>query len=331
MALVAEPLHLRDLPCKVEVNETVEADDRLGGRYVALENIAAGNYGSVVKMKDMVTGKAVAVKSSSLLTEEGLSSFSLREISALTACRHPNVVQLLDVHALPDSVHLVLELMPLNLSQYMRKVLKGPFESLQPAFRQVLQGVAHCHRQGYMHRDLKPQNILVDGERFKITDFGLARRFQPLHIGRGPITKFVVTLWYRAPELILMDRRQCMYGQGVDIWSLGCILAEMATNRPLFPGDSEIDTLFKIFQLKGTPTIETWPTLENLGHFSRSFPRWQDTQFKNVIKMCPFNHAYFKQMLSDMLQYVPEQRWSANALLSHSFFQEQYQSGATEV
>jgi len=324
MALVAEPLVMRELPFKVE-DEAVEC---LGDRYVHMETIAEGNYGQVAKMKDKVTGKVVAVKTSSLHTEEGLSSYSLREISALTACRHPNVVQLHDVLALPNSVHLVLELMPCNLMEYMRKELKGPFEYLKPAFLQILKGVVHCHRQGYMHRDLKPQNILVDANcNLKITDFGLARRFQPLHPGRGPITKYVVTLWYRAPELILMHRTQCMYGQGVDIWSLGCILAEMATNSVLFRGDSEIDTLFRIFQLKGTPTVETWPIIEQLGYFSKNWPRWKDTHFETVLEKCRYTHEYLKEMLSDMLQFVPEQRWSAHALLAHRFLREQ---GATD-
>ena len=97
-------------------------------------------------------------------------------------------------------MHLVLEFMPYNLSQYMRRVLQGPFENLKLAcpsaetalssfslrFRQILEGVAYCHRQGYLHRDLKPQNILVDGDVLKITDFGLARRTQPLHMGFWP-------------------------------------------------------------------------------------------------------------------------------------------------
>eukprot|EP00435_Cladocopium_sp_Y103_P011068 s4008_g2.t2 len=319
MALVAEPLVMRELP-KVE-DEAVEC---LGNRYMHIETIAEGNYGQVAKMKDMVTGKAVAVKTSSLQTEEGLSSYSLREISALMACRHPNVVQLHDVLALPNSVHLVLELMPCNLMEYMRKVLKGPFKYLKPAFLQILEGVVHCHRQGYMHRDLKPQNILVDENcNLKITDFGLARRFQPLQTGRGPITKHVVTLWYRAPELILMHKTQCMYGQGVDIWSLGCILAEMATHSVLFRGDSEIDTLFRIFQLKGTPTVETWPIIQHLGYFSQNWPRWKDTNFRTVLDKCRYAHEYLREMLSDMLQFVPEERWSAHALLSHRFLQEQ--------
>ncbi|CAK9005272.1 unnamed protein product [Durusdinium trenchii] len=312
--------------------ETPLADEHLGGRYAPLEKIGGGNYGEVMRMKDVVTGKVVAVKSSSQVIEEGLSSWSLREISALRACQHPNVVQLLDVHAVPESVHLILEFMPFDLSQYMRRVLKGPFADLKPAFRQILLGLGHCHRQGYLHRDLKPQNILVDGGTLKLADFGLAsRRYLWPFRCQKPLTKFVVTVWYRAPELILMDSGQCMYGQGVDIWSLGCILAEMATNRPMFPGDSEIDTLFKIFRMKGTPAATTWPGLEQMGHFSRSFPHWEDTNFQKVLEACPFHHTFLQQMLGAMLQYVPNQRWSAYALLSHPFFEGQSESCNTSA
>eukprot|EP00439_Symbiodinium_sp_Y106_P030663 s1761_g3.t1 len=204
--------------------------------------------------------------------------------------------------------------------EFLKKVLEGSFkETLRPAFQQILEGVDCCHRSGFIHRDLKPQNILVDVKTgtLKVSDFGLARRCLPMDIRNGPFTKLVITLWYRPPELILFDRQQCRYGYTVDMWSLGCILAEMATATPLFPGDSEIDTLYKIFKLKGTPTPETWPGVERLVHFKHSFPRWKDTEFQPVLSRVHARADGLRGMLDDMLRYMPEQRSSAYTLLSH--------------
>ncbi|CAK9010945.1 unnamed protein product [Durusdinium trenchii] len=332
MALVMQPPIIRDLP-RVPTHEVDTFDEEhLCGRYVLLEKIGGGSYGSVTKMEDVVTGKLIAIKSSPLFIEEGISASLLREIVSLRACQHPNVVQLLDVHHDSDCVHLILEFMPFNLSQYMRTVLKGPFVDLKPAFRQILLGVAHCHRCGYLHRDLKPQNILVNGDdkiTLKVADFGLAKPFSALQTRRPlPFTRNVVTLWYRAPELMLMDQRQCMYDQSVDVWSLGCILAEMATKRPLFPGDSEIDMLFKIFRMKGTPTATTWPNLEKMGHFSPQFPSWQDTKFQRVLESCEAkNHSFLQRMFGALLEYVPRKRLSASRILSHQCFEDQYEQG----
>ncbi|CAJ1341835.1 unnamed protein product [Effrenium voratum] len=313
MALVLQPIPFPEA--------AVAPLELLEGRYEALEAIARGSYGQVRRMRDVVTGAVVAVKSSVQFEEEGLSPFSLREMSIQTACQHPNVVKILDFIALPDSVHLVMELMDCNLHEYMTKTLGGAFsEDLKPAFREIVSGVAYCHRLGYIHRDLKPQNILVKHGHYKVTDFGLARKLKGHHMGCGPFTPLVVTLWYRAPELMLFDRESCKYGQGIDIWSLGCILAEMCTGRVLFPGDSEIGTLFKIFQLKGTPRPASWPGVERMGHYLSSFPSWEDTDFAPVLARSRCGHKGLQQILRDMMQYEPRNRCTANALESHVFF-----------
>merc|ERR1719247_2364692 len=129
-----------------------------------------------------------------------------------------------------------------------------------------------------LHRDLKPQNLLVDrrGDTLKLADFGLARAF---NVPIRPYTHEVVTLWYRAPEVLLGQQR---YATPMDIWSLGCIMAEMATGQALFPGDSEIDTIFRIFRLLGTPTDEVWPGVTNLKDYKARFPRWPATGLADV-------------------------------------------------
>lgn len=127
---------------------------------------------------------------------------------------------------------------------------------------QILNGLNFCHSRRVIHRDLKPQNVLIDKDgNIKIADFGLARAFG---VPIKTLTHEVETLWYRAPEILLGQKQ---YSLGVDMWSLGCIFSEMVEKRPLFMGDSEIDQIFKIFQYHGTPTVTEWPAIAELSDF----------------------------------------------------------------
>lgn len=179
----------------------------------------------------------------------------------------------------------------------------------------MLDGILYCHTHRIIHRDLKPQNLLVskDGLTIKLADFGLARAFQvPLHT----YTHEVVTLWYRAPEILLGDKH---YSPAVDIWSVGCIFAEMATKQPLFPGDSEIDELYKIFRLLGTPNNQNWPNVTQLPDYTPVFPQWNAQPLSSVVAgLEPAALA----MLSKMLCYEPSQRLSAKAALAHPYHEE---------
>jgi len=179
--------------------------------------------------------------------------------------RDPNIVQLLNiVHADGHKLYLVFEFLDLDLKKYMeslpvsdggrgKALPEGTGESLhrlglgdaiiKKFMSQLCEGVRYCHSHRVLHRDLKPQNLLINRDgNLKLADFGLARAFGvPLRT----YTHEVVTLWYRAPEILLGGRQ---YSTGVDMWSVGCIFAEMCTRKPLFPGDSEIDEIFKIFR-----------------------------------------------------------------------------------
>merc|ERR1711904_558357 len=143
--------------------------------------------------------------------------------------------------------------------------------------RQLLRGIECCHANRIIHRDLKPQNLLIDSKlRLKIADFGLARAYAV------PIPKYtheVVTIWYRAPEILLGSQ---LYSVPVDLWSVGCIMGEMATGAPLFAGDSEIDTIFRIFRKLGTPTEQIWPGLRELPDFKPTFPKWPHKGWTNI-------------------------------------------------
>lgn len=209
-------------------------------RYQKLEKIGEGTYGVVFKAKDRVTNEILALKKIRLEAEdEGIPSTAIREISLLKELQHPNIVRLYDVVHTERKLTLVFEYLDQDLKKYLDTCESGlDLPVLQSFLYQLLHGVAFCHDHRVLHRDLKPQNLLINREgELKLADFGLARAFG---IPVRSYTHEVVTLWYRAPDVLMGSRK---YSTPVDIWSIGCIFAEMANGRPLFAGSSESDQL----------------------------------------------------------------------------------------
>merc|ERR1719421_2518099 len=203
--------------------------------------------------------------------EEGIPSTAIREIAILKELSHANVVKLYDVFCKPGKLVLVFEYLENDLKKYMKSMnMRLTPGTIKNFAWQLVRGVEFCHSTRIIHRDLKPQNLLIDSRlRLKIADFGLARAFQT------PVPKYtheVITVWYRPLEILLGSK---LYSIPVDLWGVGCIFAEMATGAPLFAGDSEIDTAFKIFQKLGTPTEAMWPGLSELPDFKPTFPKWR--------------------------------------------------------
>jgi negative regulator of the PHO system len=179
---------------------------------------------------------------------------------------------------------------------------------------QLLRGIAFCHENRVLHRDLKPQNLLINNQgQLKLADFGLARAFG---IPVNTFSNEVVTLWYRAPDVLLGSRT---YNTSIDIWSAGCIMAEMFTGRPLFPGTTNEDQLLKIFRLMGTPSERTWPGISSFPEFKPNWPIYATQELRAIL---PQVDNLGLQLLGQMLQLRPEMRCSAQQALSHPWFAE---------
>ncbi|KAF9764800.1 Cyclin-dependent kinase 1 [Nosema granulosis] len=281
-----------------------------------IEKIGEGTYGVVYKAREKKTGKIVALKKIRLENEsEGIPPTTIREIILLKNLRHSTIISLEDVIYNNEKMYLVFEFIDMDLRQFLDKIYTEDMV-LQPHIikkmaHQLVTSIHFCHSRNIFHRDLKPQNILVDSSgNIKLADFGLGRLASiPLRV----YTSEVVTLWYRPPELLLGAK---YYDSSVDVWSAACIIAEIILLKPLFPGDSEIDQLFKIFKILGTPNNQTWHNVETLQNFQKEFPKWKPMDLYEILD----GEADLVHLISKMLTYDPLQRFTAQQALDHKYF-----------
>ncbi|KAJ3488605.1 hypothetical protein NLI96_g2726 [Meripilus lineatus] len=287
-------------------------------RYSKIEKVGEGTYGVVYKARDVTTGLVVALKKIRLEAEdEGVPSTAIREISLLKELRDENVVRLLDIVHADQKLYLVFEFLDVDLKRYMENGNKAgkpiTLDIVKKFTHQLNAGLYYCHSHRILHRDLKPQNLLIDQyDNLKLADFGLARAFG---IPMRTYTHEVVTLWYRAPEVLLGSRH---YSTAIDMWSVGCIFAEMINRgHPLFPGDSEIDQIFKIFRVLGTPNDENWPGIHQLPDYKPTFPQWSA---QDLTRHVPLLDDAGLDLLKLMLTYDTAKRISAKRALVHPYF-----------
>ncbi|XP_076940438.1 putative serine/threonine-protein kinase At1g54610 [Bidens hawaiensis] len=283
--------------------------------YDKLDKIGSGTYSNVYKARDRKTKKIVALKKVRFDTSEPESvKFMAREIMMLRKLDHPNIVKLLGLATsrMQYSLYLVFDYMQTDLA----RIISRPDERLtEPQVKfymqQLLSGLQHCHERGILHRDIKGSNLLIDRDgNLKIADFGLANLYDP----KKPVqlTNRVVTLWYRSPELLLGTT---VYGPGIDLWSAGCLLAEMFAGRPILPGRTEVEQLHKIFKLCGSPSSDYWKKLK------------LSTTFRPPHSYKPNLHEAFRDyprsalgLLMILLALDPAYRGSAGSALQHEFF-----------
>lgn len=290
-------------------------------RYTKLFEVGSGAYGTVFKAVDRETGRTVALKQLQLEGElwDGIPAHILREVSLLRDFSHANIVQLLAIHVAGlDEFYLVFEYVDANLhtvlKSYRTQGILMPMDLVLKYSKELLSGIHACHVRLIVHRDLKPQNVLISPAGLKICDFGLARTFS---LDTRSYTLEVVSLWYRAPELLLGSD---VYASEVDMWSAGCIVAEMATGYATFPGDSEIGTLFRILKLLGTPNDDLWPELMNLEHWTSSFPKWPATGLRPILEERPELGEAGIDLLRGLLCLDPKARLPPRRARNHAFF-----------
>ncbi|KPM10409.1 Cation transport regulator-like protein 1 [Sarcoptes scabiei] len=284
-------------------------------KYEKLEKIGEGTYGTVFKGKNRETGEIVALKRVRLDDDdEGVPSSALREICLLKELDHRNIVRLYDVLHSEKKLTLVFEHCDQDLKKYFDS-LNGEIDAdvVKSFMFQLLRGLEFCHSHNVLHRDLKPQNLLINksGE-LKLADFGLARAFGI------PVRCFsaeVVTLWYRPPDVLFGAK---LYTTSIDCWSAGCIFAELANaGRPLFPGSDVDDQLKRIFKLLGTPNEESWPGVQQLPDY-KIFPFYQPAN--NWIQVVPRLNSKGRDLLQKLLVCNPSHRLSARDAMNHQYF-----------
>ena len=287
-------------------------------KYIRTSKLGEGTYGVVYRAKDQKGQEIYALKKIRLQAEEeGIPSTAIREISLLKELSHINIVKLYEVMHTPKKLTLVFE----YVEQDLKKVIdstngKGlDMKYLKSFLYQLLKGVDFIHKSKVLHRDLKPQNLLISKDNIlKIGDFGLARGYG---IPVKNYTHEVVTLWYRPPDVLLGNKT---YGTTVDMWSIGTIFAEMVTGKPLFTGNSENDQLKKIFAIMGTPTENYASSLRELPEWGVGDNNFEITSPKSFKELFPNLDTEGIDLLQKFLQLEPDKRISAEEALKHPFF-----------
>nr|XP_040150646.1 cyclin-dependent kinase 15 isoform X3 [Ictidomys tridecemlineatus] len=264
--------------------------------YLNLEKLGEGSYATVYKGISRINGQLVALKVISMNAEEGVPFTAIREASLLKGLKHANIVLLHDIIHTKETLTFVFE--------YMLFMF------------QLLRGLAYIHHQHVLHRDLKPQNLLIShlGE-LKLADFGLARAKS---IPSQTYSSEVVTLWYRPPDALLGATE---YSSELDIWGAGCIFIEMFQGQPLFPGVSNIlEQLEKIWEVLGVPTEDTWPGVTKLPNYNPEWFPLSKPQSLQIVWNRLGRVPEAEDLASQMLKGFPRDRVSAQEALGHDYF-----------
>jgi serine/threonine protein kinase len=294
-------------------------------RYLFSKRIGGGAYGNVYRVYDLLLQRYVALKCCAGAEDDdfAISPSIVRESSALRILSHPNIVKMYHIEQEGKYTLLALECMQCDLETYMwdhgrEQETTQWRRKCKHILWQILQGLWHCHLLGFIHRDVKPNNILIDAAGVaKLADFGLARTLRGIQHGQTPNTSstpdHICTLWYRPPEVLLGTGN---YSTSVDMWSFGCTMAELLNGAPLLPGNCVVAQLFKIFQRFGTPSRSLWPNAILMPHFKETFPQWEPGCTEDPL----VTDLVANDLLMRIMQLDPTQRLTADAACAHPYF-----------
>ncbi|XP_049878188.1 cyclin-dependent kinase-like 4 isoform X2 [Pectinophora gossypiella] len=295
------------------------ASSRAMERYEKLAKLGEGSYGLVYKCRNRDTGEIVAIKKFVENEDDPLiRKIALREIRMLKNLKHPNLVNLIEVFRRKRKLHLVFEYCDHTVLHELEKYPAGCPDLLsKQIIWQTLQGVAYCHRHNCIHRDVKPENILLTSDGIvKLCDFGFARMISP---GES-YTDYVATRWYRAPELLVGDT---MYSTPVDVWAIGCVFAELLSSEALWPGKSDLDQLYLIRRTLGD-LLPRHMTIFSQNTFFQGMALPEPTTLEPLEKKIPQRYAN-NELIIDFLQKCldkdPMMRWTCEQLLRHPIFE----------
>jgi serine/threonine protein kinase len=282
-------------------------------RYQIQHEIGKGSYGIVYKARDLETSTTIALKKLQIRDSQGgFSNSIVREVSLLRQLSHPNIVSIKDFFTHEESDYITFEYLNIDLRNFMNSIsTRLPESAIKFYTHQILKGLSYCHNNLIVHRDLKPQNLLLNNEELKIADFGLAKNEGE---SLDPSTPLVQTLWYRAPEIIMGAKET----EKIDLWSVGCIFAEMITGRPLCTGTNSVDQLWKIFDVFGTPDESDWPGIGQYIEYQRA-PKYPKHDFTGIFPGLSSDGINF---ISRLLSINPDLRMSAKEAKNHVYLRE---------
>ena len=286
-------------------------------RYRFVKRLGQGAFGEVHLCIDNLNNNYVAIKNVRIISREGgIPVAVFREMESLRQLSNSGLVtELLDVYPDEKNLCLVLEYLPSDLAEIISQSKDFlPRPQIKALSFMLLEAISYCHQNKLIHRDIKPANILISGNgKLKLGDFGLARIFDPVKY--GSMSHQVSTRWYRAPELLFASRNYC---QAVDIWSAGVVIAELISLYPLFPGNNDIDQMFRVFQIMGSPTPDIWPGVELLPDYSKIF--FPDMIPIDLSIIMPNAHPTDMEFLKLLLILDPKKRITANDARNHKYF-----------
>jgi serine/threonine protein kinase len=317
---------------KTKINEEMNKFDIYGSifnvpnRYEVNKPLGSGAYGWVVQASDQKKGEEVAIKKMERTFEHALfAKRTLRELKILRLLHHENIIELKTIvkpeaRDTYDEIYAVFELMETDLGSIIKSKQELSIDHIQFFLYQMIRGMKYCHSAGILHRDLKPRNLLVNANcDLKIWDFGLSRANLPTLYETGSMTDYIATRWYRAPELLFGSES---YTAAVDVWSIGCIFAELLTRESFLTGTDTENQLELIIEMLGMPSDRA---LERFwGGDIPEFIKWWKvkpyeeteefkTRFKDVDETA-------LDLMKKMLMFDPSERISIDDAIKHDFF-----------